>query len=161
LNGAWLHLALNHIPVVAMPFGFLLVAAGLTRNSGELVQAGFAALVVAACITIPAFKSGGAAARIVRRYPGIERNRIHDHAEAGEGGFWAAEALGLAAVVGLFLMARTGRTPKGWTTVVLLGALGVSAWLAYVAHLGGLIRHPEIASAIQPPDLPAKGPDAR
>ncbi len=154
MNGAFLHLALNHIPVVGMPFCFLLLLVGVCRKSQELTSAGLAALVLVALITILTFRSGGPAARVVRNYPGIERALIHNHAEAADDIFWSVEILGAAALMGLWFSRRWGVVPKWLVGLVMLGALVASGWLGWVAHLGGLIRHPESAFGAAAPPSP-------
>jgi hypothetical protein len=144
MNGAFLHLAVNHIPVVGLPFCFLLLAAAVLKKSRDLLQAGFAAIVLVALITIVAFKSGGPAAHIVRDITGVTRESIHRHAEAADDVFAATEVLGAAALLCLWLVGRPRGVPNALTALMLAGTLGISIWLCYVAHLGGLIRHPEI-----------------
>jgi len=144
MNGAFLHLAVNHIPVVGLPFCFLLLAAAVLRKSRDLLQAGFAAIIVVALLTIAVFYTGGPAAHIVRGMTGVTREHIHDHAEAAEDVFAATEALGGAALFCLWLLSRPRGIPNWLTALMLAGSLGISIWLGYVAHLGGLIRHPEI-----------------
>ena len=145
MNGAFVHLAFNHIPVIGIPFGLLLLLAGLLRQSRDLVQAAFVSWVVIALCTVVAFKSGGPAAHTIKGLPGIERSTIHEHAEAAD---WALRgAVGLAAFswLGLWFIKKSNAAPKWLSVLLVLGGIGVSGWSAYVAHLGGLIRHPEIA----------------
>jgi hypothetical protein len=155
MNGAFVHLAVNHVPVVGVPIGVLLLLAGLARKSRDLVQAGFAVMALMALVTIVAFKSGGPAARVVRNIPGITRGDIHAHAEAADNVFVAMEILGAAALLALGLSTRPNGSPKLLTALIVLGSLFVSCWFSWVAHLGGLIRHPEVASGFQPPAPPA------
>jgi len=150
MNGAYLHIATNHIPVIALPFAALLLLAGLARGSRDLIRASFAALVVIALITIFVYKTGGPAARVVHGWPGVQRSDIHAHAEAAEDAFVAAEVVGALALLGLWLT-RGGRSAKGLTAFIFAAALITSGWLAWVAHLGGLIRHPEIRPGAEPP----------
>jgi hypothetical protein len=144
MNGAFLHLAVNHIPVVGLPFCFLMLAAAVLRKSRDLLQAGFAAIALVALLTIAVYKTGGPAARIVRDMTGVTREHIHDHAEAADDVFAATEVLGGAALLCLWLLGRPRGVPNALTALMLAGSLGVSIWLGYVAHLGGLIRHPEV-----------------
>src|SRR5437016_8282493 len=99
MNAAFFHLAFNHIPVIGVPFCFLLLTAGVGRKSRDLIWAGFVALVLVAILTIPAYKSGGRAARLIKDIPGIVRADIHEHAEAADDAFVALEGLGALALV--------------------------------------------------------------
>jgi len=152
MNGAYLHLAINHIPVVAMPICFLVLVTGALRKSHDLIQAGFAMLVLTALITIPVWKTGGPAAHTLFRYPGatVERSAIHEHAEAAEYGLVGSGILGVIALFGLWLSRRPEGAPTLLVGMVILGSLFVSTIFARVAHLGGEIRHPEIESGAPP-----------
>jgi hypothetical protein len=151
MNGAYVHLAVNHIPVVGVPIAFLILLSGMTRKSRDLIQAGFALLVLLALVTVVAFKSGGPAAHTIKDVPGIERSDIHEHAEAADYAFWGNLGLGAFALFGLWLSRRPEGSPMGLTALVLLGSLFMSVVFARVAHLGGIIRHAEIESGYKPP----------
>lgn len=157
MNGAFVHLALNHIPVLGTPFAFLLLLGGRFRQSEELTRAGLVALVAVAILTIPAFKSGPAAAHVLKvTNADINWPSVHEHAEAAEFGFWAAEILGVLALASLFFYRRLGGLPLIPFAVVMIAAsLFVSVVMARVAHLGGLIRHPEISPISQAPTAQA------
>ena len=158
MNGAYLHLVMNHIPVVGMPLSFLLLLMGILRKSKELTQAGFAAIMLMALITIPVFKTGGPAAHVVRDYPGIVRAQIHEHAEAADYAFSAVSIVGVGALIAFVLLWRSGSIPSWLGIVILFGAFVTSVIMGRVAHLGGLIRHPEIVSGAQPPAAVAATP---
>ena len=154
MNGAQLHLAFNHIPVIGMPGCFLLFAAALWRKSRDLAEAGFAALLLLALLSIAAFKTGGPAAHLIHTIPGILRDQIHEHAEAADFGFWESEILGVLGLAGLWLMRGGKAAPRKLVVGAAAGALFVTTVFLRIAHLGGLIRHPEISSDFSPPPAP-------
>jgi len=154
MNGAYWHIATNHIPVVAVPFIFFLLLGGLLRKSQDLIKASYGAAIVVALITIFVWKTGGPAARVVRELPEIQRADIHEHAEAADFGLWAAEIVGALALIGLW-MGRSGNLSSRWGTFVLIVVLWASTVEARVAHLGGLIRHSEIRAAPASPSSAA------
>jgi hypothetical protein len=143
MNGAYWHIATNHIPVVAMPFIFFLLLGGVLRKSRDLVKAAYLASIVVALITIFVWKTGGPAAHVLKNYPEVQRADIHEHAQAADFGLWSCEIVGVLALIGLWL--GRGENPSTrWPYVVLVFALWSSTVLARVAHLGGLVRHSEI-----------------
>jgi hypothetical protein len=148
MNGAYLHLVINHIPIVGMPFAFFLLLFGLIRKSKELVQAGFVTLIILGIGAYPVVKTGGMAAHTIWGMPGVTRETIHAHAEAADWGFWGSIILGLFSLGGFWVTAKSREISKTWTAIALVGALWVSSIMAMVAHLGGLIRHPEIRTEI-------------
>lgn len=153
MNGAFLHLSINHLPVIGAPVALLLLAAGLLRKSRDLIQAGFIALVVVGAVFYPVMRTGGKAAGLVHNLPGIEGKQIHEHAEAADDyGLWPAIILGVLSLVGLWKSNQS--FPTSLVAIALIGALYLSAVMARVAHLGGLIRHPEIESTFVSPAPP-------
>ncbi len=151
MNGAYLHLAINHIPVLAAPFGFLFLAAGLLRKSRDLVQAGFVMLILVGIVTYPALRTGGMAARMVHNLPGVEGMNIRNHALAADYTEWPSIILGVLSLFGLWKSGKSEGIPMGLTLLALIGSLFLSTIMVRVAHLGGLVRHPEIASDFAPP----------
>jgi hypothetical protein len=157
MNAAYWHIATNHIPVVGMPFIFVLLLGGVLRKSVDLVKAAYIASIVVALITVFAWKTGGPAAQVLKGYPEILRADIHEHAEAADFGLWSAVIVGALAAAGLWL-GRGGRRSPSWPYVMLVVSLWSSAVLTRVAHLGGLVRHSEIRGApntAAPADAPA------
>ena len=146
MNGAYWHIATNHVPVIAMPFIFVLLLGGVLRKSQDLIKASYWAAIVVALITIFAWKTGGPAAHVLKNYPEIQRADIHEHAKAADFGLWSGEIVGALAIIGLWLSRAENRSSR-WPYVVLVVALWSSTVLARVAHLGGLIRHPEMRGA--------------
>lgn len=154
MNGAYLHLAVNHLPIILTPVGFLLLLAALIRKSKDLAQAGFVVLVLVALSTWVTTETGDMAAGVVRNLPGIERARIHEHAQAADYAVWPAMILGALSLFGLWKAEKSGGVPRGLAILVLLGSLFLSTIMVRVAHLGGLIRHPEIAKNFVVPPSP-------
>ena len=155
MNGAQTHLAFNHLPVIGMPLAALLLAFAMRRKSRELLAASFAAMVLISLGTFVAFKAGGPAAHLIINIPGISRAQIHAHAEAGETLMSGTAVVGGLAVAGLWLLRAGATPPAAISALVLAGAVLVSAWSGWTAHLGGLIRHPEIEASFVAPPPPA------
>jgi len=57
MNAAHAHLLLNHIPILGMLFGLLLLLYALVRGNDDIKKASFGAFVITSLITIPAFSS--------------------------------------------------------------------------------------------------------
>lgn len=143
LEAPHLHLMVNHLPVLGVPFALVLGAVGLLRRQDVLVRAALVTLLVVAGASWAAARTGEEAEDIVEELPGVSEDRIHRHEEAAE---WAARGgigLGLLALVLLWTGRHRGPSRVG-VAILLLLAAGLAGWLAYTANLGGEIRHPEI-----------------
>jgi hypothetical protein len=157
MNGAFLHLAVNHVPVVGLPLVFLLLVAAAARRSRDLAGAGFVGLILMAVAAYAALKTGGPAHHLLDSVPGVSHEVIHAHGRAARWAWYGAFALGLLGLAGALSLRRSARFPLGYVVAAALGAGFVSVLMARVAHLGGLIRHPEIEAGYQPP--PSAGAD--
>ena len=139
-----IHLLLNHVPILGVLFGSLVLLYGVLRRSEDGVRIGLATLVLAALFAIPVYLTGEGAEEAVEGLPGVSEALIGEHEEAAEAGFIGTGVLGvlaaLALVAGWRGSARVG--PLRWT--VAAGGLVAFGWLAYVGSQGGQIRHTEI-----------------
>ncbi|MCC3160366.1 hypothetical protein LJ737_24230 [Hymenobacter sp. 15J16-1T3B] len=143
MNGAHLHLLLNHTPILGSLFGLVLLLVALVRRQPVLVKAGLIVLLVAAALAIPTNMTGEGAEEVVEHYPGVTRTLIHEHEEAAELALWALELTGLLAVGSLLLLARGHARAALLTRLTLVGALLSFGLMARAGNLGGRIMHPE------------------
>lgn len=58
MNGAHLHLLLNHVPVVGVPLGLLLLIGAYLRRSEEWKRAALWTFVFLAIMTVPTYLTG-------------------------------------------------------------------------------------------------------
>lgn len=135
---AQLHLALNHLPVLGLPFAAALLASGLRRRSDELVRAGLVALVLAGASAALVYWSGLRVGDAALDWPGVEPAAVDAHFRAARLAAAACVAVGLGAYAAL------ARPSRRAALVVLLASLPACALTARAAHLGGLIRHVEL-----------------
>lgn len=141
MNGAQIHLAFNHLPVVGAIFSLVFLIIGMKFEA--LKKAGLILLVAASIAALPAFFSGEPAEDIAKPLPGVTKQLIHDHEEAAEAAAIVLVIAGLAAALQMVL-AHKGREPKALGIVTLLLTLAATLAMANTAHKGGLIRHDEI-----------------
>lgn len=144
MNPAHLHIILNHIPVIGIPFGTALLIWGFLRKSDEVKRAGLLVFVAIALVTIPTFFSGKAAEDMVEHLPGVSENLIEKHERAATIAIIATSVLGGLALLRLLVPARFTAVGGPMSILVFVFSLGVSGWLARTGHLGGQIRHSEI-----------------
>ena len=151
MNGAHLHLVLNHLPVVGIGFGLALLIFALVKKSPELQKVSLGVLVITALLTLPAYFTGEPAEELVEDVAGISEAIVERHEDAAKVALIASGILGAVALGGLILFRRAGRLPTGFIILVLALALGAEGTMAWTANLGGQIRHPEIRHALNAP----------
>jgi uncharacterized membrane protein len=144
MNPAHLHIILNHIPVIGIPFGIALLIWGFVRKSQELKTTALLVFVAIALVTIPTYFSGKAAEDLMEDLPGVSENLIENHETAATIALGAASILGGLALVRLLMASRFATIGGPMTILVLVFSLGVAGWLGRTANLGGQIRHSEI-----------------
>jgi hypothetical protein len=144
MNWVQAHLVLNHLPVVGTWIGAGLLAWGLLTRKEDVRRAALGLLAMVALSAVPAFFSGIGAEERVAELPGISSAEISDHEAAAVVALAGCMLLGVVAVAALLVSRRRQAVPAGWLATVLCLALLCSAILAQAAHLGGMIRHPEI-----------------
>jgi hypothetical protein len=144
MNGAHLHLMLNHWPIFGTLFAFLLLGFARVRKSDELITVGLGLLVLVALGAIPVYLTGEPAEDAIEHLPGVSKDLIEEHEEAAEVAFVLVEILGALGLAGLFLARRSKRALPLMGTIALGLSLVVLGAMAWVGNLGGPIRHPEI-----------------
>lgn len=144
MNSAHLHIILNHVPVIGIPFAAGLLLYGLLRKSEEVKKASLLAFVIIALLTIPTFLAGKAAEDMVEHLPGVSEQLIENHEGAALIGLIATLILGAVSLAGLVVSRRLARIARPLNILLLVLSLTVGGWLGRVANLGGKIRHPEI-----------------
>lgn len=144
MDGAQWHLVLNHLPVVGTLFSLLLLGWALIRRSPELLKTALGVVVLVGLTTIPTYLTGEPAEHTIEHLPGVDKAFVEEHETMGQFALACGVVLSVVAAAALGVGVRSSKR-------LLIGALVV--WLAnalafgvmgYTAHLGGMIRHPEI-----------------
>ena len=150
MNAEHAHLILNHLPVVGVLLGFLLLLVALLRRSAESERVALGVLVVTAALAFPAYFSGTQAEDGVEHLAGVTEAVIEAHEEAAVAALVASGILGLAALAAL-AAGRGSRRRPAWliVSVLVFGAVAVGL-LGRAANLGGQIRHTEIRAGSAP-----------
>jgi len=143
MNPAHLHIILNHIPVIGIPFGVALLVWGFLRKSPEVRRTGLLVFVAIALVTIPTYLTGKAAEDVVEHLAGVSDDLIENHEDAAKIALVATSVLGGLSLIRLLIPARFA-VGGPLTVVVFVFSLGVAGWLGRTANLGGQIRHSEI-----------------
>jgi uncharacterized membrane protein len=134
---------LNHVPVLGVVFGALVLAAGLRFHNDTLTRLALVTLVVAAFAAIPVYLSGGSSEDRIEKLVGVHESTIEQHEDAARVATIVLGALGLASLV-MLIRSRRRSIPRALASALLVAALALSGVLAWTAHLGGQIRHSEI-----------------
>lgn len=145
MNPTQIHLMLNHLPLYGSLFAAVALVAGLLLRKGTLVRFGLATLVGVALCAVVVAMTGEPAEERVEHLAGVSKSAISAHEKIARPATFVLAGLGAVALLGL-ARARRREPSRIFAGSILALALGASALMAWTAHLGGVIRHPEIAS---------------
>lgn len=164
MDFAHIHLMLNHVPVIGVGFGILILFGGVVARSKAVTRVGLGLLALSAIVGIPVYLTGEPAEEIVEKLPGFSEAITGEHESA------AAISLGLVIFTGLLAAAAliftlltrslSARLPGILVVVTLLTSLVTGTSMIRTANLGGQIRHTEIRSGVQNIDSNAKTGDS-
>lgn len=153
-----LHLMLNHLPVVGVIFGFLILLWGVLRGYEEVKTVGLIVLVITALAAVPVYLTGEPAEEVVEHLPGVSEQIIELHEDAALPSLILAIVTGVLALGALILKrfsAAAAAAARISMLAVLLLSFVTGAFMARTANLGGQIRHTEIRQASQNNNNPA------
>jgi len=158
MNGAHLHLIVNHVPVMGVLFGLIFLLVAMVGRNKTLIKASLWILVFVAILTIPAYLTGGGAEEVLEGLPGISTDLIHEHEDAAEQAFIAVLALGVIAALGLLVNRAKNRVSGIFLATIFLLTIITGVLMGGAANMGGQIRHPEIRSGTAIPS-PTQQPE--
>ncbi len=148
MNGAQLHLILNHIPIILSMVAFVLFIWAWLSKSTEIKKVGLVLTVATAAFAGAAFLTGEPAEDVLEKLPAFSKELVHEHEEAGEAALIVSIIAGLAAFVTLYLSKRKPQFFSYSLVITIILILVSTLTFLRTAHLGGLIRHEEIKSPL-------------
>ena len=164
MDAPYIHLLVNHFPIVLSVVGALAALLALFTRHRTTWTFALGALLLAALAIYPAFFTGGRAADDMKDVWFVGEGVILEHAAAAKWSLWVTLATGLVAVGAIFKERTTytgGRTILASPTwlralVAVMGVasavvLGRTAWTAgYVVHKAQRLQQPPAAGVSTP-----------
>jgi uncharacterized membrane protein len=148
VSATHLHLVMNHLPILGIPFGIALLAAGVLRHSEELKKAALTTFALAAILLVPVYLTGEPAEHTVEQLPGVSETSIERHEDLAKISLAMTSTLGVLSIVTLIGW-RKKDIPGGVQAALLSLSLLSAASLGLTGAAGGAIRHSEIRSPSQ------------
>lgn len=144
MNGAHLHLMLNHVPVVGFIFATLLLACAW-RWGGEQVRLWALAIVVFTGLSgLPAFFTGESAEEAVEHLVGTNKAAIEPHEDLATAAVSIAGATALLAAAVFFQGWRQKKVSERGLVIVGAASAAALVLMGLTANRGGIIRHAEL-----------------
>lgn len=146
MNSAHFHLVVNHLPIVGVMIGTLVLITGLILKKTEVKQTALGIFVFSALTSIAAFYTGEGAEEVVENLAGVSETLIHTHEEYAESFFILSLILGGLSLVTFITVLIKFKLSKYLVFLCLLVAIGDGVLAKLVGTSGGEIRHTEIRS---------------
>jgi hypothetical protein len=145
MSPVYLHLLLNHVPVIGTILVIVLLGYALLRRSTELVRVSLGMFVLLAFAGTVVYLTGEPAEELAEGLPGVSEAILERHEDAALVATLMLGSVGAVALGGLLAFRkRVAGIPRGFAAFALLLALVPAAALGYTANLVGQIRHTEI-----------------
>ena len=149
MDWVYLHLALNHVPVLGTGFVVFLVAWSWRKNNREALRLSLWLCILLSVSSIAIKFTGDFALQAIGKpTPDYNHEMIRRHEQSADQAATGVFALGIVAALAVFV-SRNGRPAPKWAlAAVILVGLCTFALMARTANYGGHIRHSEIQSGV-------------
>jgi len=151
MNQAYIHLLINHLPIIGSILGGLVLVHGLWTKSNHTKIAAYNILIISTIGAVIAYLTGEGAEEAVEKIQGISKSMISQHEDFALISLIALIILGTTSLIGLFFTLRKSSFSRPIAFIVLFISLISFGLIARTGYLGGQIRHTEIngGNAIQ------------
>ncbi|MDX1438825.1 MAG: hypothetical protein R3284_02875 [Rubricoccaceae bacterium] len=144
MNGAHLHLLLNHFPIIGVIFACGIGGFALMISNQAVLRVALWLIVLSGALALPTYLTGEPAEEIVEEF-GANHDFLEAHEDMGK---LAAIGTGMVGALALFglIWFRKKEISRLFSVLVLAAAVFVGGLLVYTGNLGGKIMHPELSS---------------
>lgn len=144
MNGAHFHLIVNHLPIVGVIIGTLVIITGFLLKKVQVKQTALGINVFSAITAIAVFLTGEGAEEVVEDMSGISETLIHIHEEYAETFLILAIILGVLSILTFWLSIKNHKLTNYGFLLTLILSIGLIVVGKLAGTSGGEIRHPEI-----------------
>lgn len=146
MNGAHLHLVVNHLPIIFPIVGVILMVTGLISKSESVKRTAFMIFILGSLAAIAAMFTGEGAEEVAEKISGVTENYIKSHEETAEIFAILSYILGGISLFGLWSSFKQKSFSSIFTIGTLIFAFVVLFFAKQTGTTGGEIRHTEIRS---------------
>ncbi len=144
MNGAHLHLVVNHLPIIFPIVGVIVMITGFISKSEAVKRTAFMIFIFGALASIVAMTTGEGAEEFVEKINGVSKNYIKTHEEVAETFAILSYILGSISLLGLWASFKEKTFASIISITTLVFAFVVLFFGKQTGTTGGEIRHTEI-----------------
>jgi uncharacterized membrane protein len=143
MNWAYIHVILNHFPIVGVIIGTLILIAGMAFKNEGIKISGLGTLVFAALMAVVVDLTGDPAKETVKGMPDIVQSLVSRHEDIASVALFLIIPAGLLAALTLYSIYKKERSVRFLLIITLVLSLISCAAMGYAGRTGGQIRHTE------------------
>jgi hypothetical protein len=144
MNSTYLHLLLNHFPIIGTLMGSGLLLWGIIKKQAQTQSIAAGILFLMAIIALPVYLSGEPAEETVENLPGISEAMMELHEESANLAIWIMGITGILSLVAIILhRQKHAFSGKAYLLAFILSVVTFGA-MVRTGYYGGRIRHSEI-----------------
>ena len=144
MNSTYLHLLLNHFPIIGTLMGSGLLLWGIIKKQTQTQSIAAGILFLMAIIALPVYLSGEPAEETVENLPGISETMMELHEESANLAIWIMGITGIISLVAIILQRQKHAfSGKAYLLAFILSVVTFGA-MVRTGYYGGRIRHSEI-----------------
>lgn len=143
MNWAYLHVILNHFPIVGVIIGTLILITGLLLKNEGIKISGLGTIIFAAVMAVIVDLTGDPAKEAVQGVPDVVKSLISRHEDIASIAMFILVPAGLMAVLSLYSIWKKERLAHIFVISTLVVSLIGCAAMGFAGRTGGQIRHTE------------------
>ncbi len=143
MNWAYLHVIINHFPIVGVIIGTLLLIVGMYYKNEGVTISGLGTIVFAAIMGVIVDLTGDPAKETVEGMPDMVQSLIIRHEDIASAAMFILIPAGLLAVVSLYSIWKKEKSVRYLVIITLVFSLISCVGMGFAGRTGGQIRHTE------------------
>lgn len=138
------HLLLNHLPIISVIFGSVILFVGMLFHLKQVKIVGLSLFIFSAILFFPTMYTGEKVEHVVGDQPGVARYLIEEHEEIAEKAELNVDLLAAMALITLLSIATDKKISKWLIRITLIISFISIYFVIQTGHSGGQIRRPEL-----------------
>lgn len=143
MNSAYLHVLLNHFPIMGCLFGFCFLLVSTLSENRTLKISALIIFVVTGLLAIPTFLTGEGAEEVVESLAHVSKQMIYDHEEFAEKAVWLVYLTSVLSGVQIFMIQKNKKVPSWMNSLLYVFVILSLLSMGWTNKLGGKISHSE------------------
>jgi uncharacterized membrane protein len=144
MDASHIHLISNHVPIIGVLCGILVLGYGMVRQSPPTLAAAYMLFIVSALIGLVAYFSGEGAEHVAEELPGVTHDSIELHEEAALYSLISYVILMIFSVIAFIRSKNHYNRIRKLALIILILSILTFTSAAITGFLGGQIRHTEL-----------------